>query len=39
MTPPNKGMVLTSPDAAQSVLRPLYLLSELAAHPHVGRTI
>jgi hypothetical protein len=34
---PNTLMVLTNPDAAQSVLRSLCLLSGLAAHQHVGR--
>jgi hypothetical protein len=33
---PNTLMVLTNPDAAQSVLRPLCLLSGFAAHQHVG---
>lgn len=33
---PNKCLLLTSPDAAQSVLRPLCLLSWLAAEAHVG---
>ncbi len=32
---PNTLMVLTNPGAAQSVLRPLCLLSGLAAHQHV----
>src|SRR5262245_20913248 len=36
-TSPNKGLVLTSPVAAQGVLRPPCLLSGLAAQPHVGR--
>lgn len=31
----NTGLVLTSPDAAHSVLRPPCLLSGLAAQPHV----
>lgn len=35
--PPNKRLLLTSPDAAQSVLRPLCLLSGLAAEAHVRR--
>ncbi|MBK8251042.1 MAG: hypothetical protein IPK82_00030 [Polyangiaceae bacterium] len=38
-TVPNQGLVLTSPDAAQSVAdAPLCLLSGLAAQPHVGHT-
>ena len=37
VTPPNTLMVLTNPDAAQSVLRPLCLLSGFAAHQHVRR--
>lgn len=36
--PPNQGLVLTSPDAAHSVLRPPCLLSGLAAQPRVGWT-
>jgi len=33
----NTLMVLTNPDAAQSVVPPLCLLSGLAAHQHVGQ--
>jgi hypothetical protein len=36
--PPNVLLELTSTDAAQSVLRPLCLLTALAAQQHVGLT-
>lgn len=35
--PPNQGLDLTIPGAAQSVILPLCLLSGLAAQAHVGR--
>jgi hypothetical protein len=37
-TAPNSRLDLTSPDAAQSVLRPLCSLSGLAAQAHVRHT-